>query len=53
MKEDGTFSQITDAAVVGAPTHYDMKRCERRGESFASKMEEAIAKFKEFIETIY
>ncbi|MBO7509943.1 MAG: hypothetical protein J6T35_02060 [Bacteroidales bacterium] len=53
MTEDGAFEQITDAQVVGAPTHYEMKRYARRGMSFAPEMEEAIAKFKEFIEAIY
>lgn len=53
MTSDGTFSQITDAQTIGAPTHYDMKTLCRRGQPFDALMEKAIVKFKEFIETIY
>lgn len=53
MTADGTFDQITDAEVVGAPTHYAMMSLWRRGLPFDALIESAIEKFKEFIEAIY
>ena len=51
MKEDGTWEQVTDAKVVGAPTHYEMAY--RREADIRPMLAEAEKKFQSYIKKIY
>ena len=51
MKEDGTWEQVTDAKVVGAPTHYELHY--KRAAEARALLAEADKKFQSYIKKIY
>ena len=51
MKEDGTWGQVSDAEIVGAPTHYRLHNT--KSAQARPLLDEADKKFQSYIKKIY